>query len=320
MADDMLALADLLLINDQSIKDLEITDLLNDAPLLAALAAEPASHGTVHKYTKETGAPVVGFRSPNAGRDLDSSIDTQVSIDLKILDASFGIDKAIADAYQRGGPAALIARELKRHLKAAFFAAENQIINGATALGDAGGFVGLRDAATLNGLNDTMVYNAAGAAAESGDTLLTSVYMFRSNPDGSACCVIAGNEGKIVVGDTVEQLMLGSNSKSLPAYTTSVLGWLGFQIGSAFDVGRIANISVTDGETLNDDMLGELFSLFPSNRKPTHIAMNRRSRKQLQQSRTATNPTGAPAPFPSEWEGIPIIGTDAITNNEPAVS
>jgi len=44
--------------------------------------------------------------------------------------------------------------------------------------------------------------------------------------------------------------------------------------------------------------------------------MNRRSLKQLQVSRTATNATGAPAPFPQESFGVPIIVTDAILSTE----
>ena len=44
--------------------------------------------------------------------------------------------------------------------------------------------------------------------------------------------------------------------------------------------------------------------------------MNGRSREQLRNSRTATNANGTPAPLPTEWEGIPIIRTASITNDE----
>ena len=44
--------------------------------------------------------------------------------------------------------------------------------------------------------------------------------------------------------------------------------------------------------------------------------MNRRSLRQLQNSRTATNPTGAPAPIPDSAFGVPIIVTDAIVSTE----
>ena len=44
----------------------------------------------------------------------------------------------------------------------------------------------------------------------------------------------------------------------------------------------------------------------------TGIFMNRRSFSQLRKSRTAYNPTGAPAPYANEFEGVPIFVTDAI--------
>jgi hypothetical protein len=312
MPDSLFALADLLKINDLNLADLEVTDLLQDAPLLAALAAETASNGTLHSYVKETAAPVVGFRAANAGRDLSHSTDTAVTITLKILDASFQIDKALADAYMKGGPAGLVERELKRHLRAAFAAAELQIVNGVGA--DAGGFVGLTGASTIDALADGMVYNATGATA------LSSVYLIRTTPEGNDVTVITGNDGQINVGETVEQLVKDGDGKSYPAYTTSVLGWLGLQIGSAQSVGRIANIGAAAGKTLTDAMLGEALALFPSSRQPNLIVMNRRSRKQLQLSRTATSTTGAPAPRPDEYEGIPIITSEAVLNTETAVA
>ncbi|MBA7711875.1 hypothetical protein ES703_120842 [subsurface metagenome] len=44
--------------------------------------------------------------------------------------------------------------------------------------------------------------------------------------------------------------------------------------------------------------------------------MTARSLGQLQDSRTATNPTGAPAPFPESAFNVPIFDTTAITNTE----
>lgn len=318
MADDLLDLTDLTTINDKNLSGAQATDLIDDAPLLAALGAEPASDGNIHKYTKESGAPVVGFRAPNTGRDLSSSADTLVTVNLKILDASFGIDKAVADAYVRGGPMALVDREWKRHLKKAYADAEAQIING--ILNDSEGFVGLKAASTINGLSDAMVYNAGGSAAGSGDTLLSSVYLIRTNNDGTDVAVVAGMEGQISVGETVEQLLTDADGKKYPAYTTSIIGWLGLQIGGAYSVGRIANLNATSTHTLTDAMIYEALALFPASRQPNLIVMNRRSLKQLRASRTATNQTGAPAPRPVEVDGIPIVVTEAIGVNDAAVS
>jgi len=47
--------------------------------------------------------------------------------------------------------------------------------------------------------------------------------------------------------------------------------------------------------------------------------MNRSQRGALQRSRTTYSPTGLPAPVPSEYEGLPIIVTDALGQNEAEV-
>lgn len=312
MADDLFALADLLVINDLSIADLEITDILDDAPLLKALAADVASNGTLHKYTKETGAPVVGFRAANAGRDLDSSIDTLVTVTLQILDASFLLDAALASAYQRGGPAGLVAREARRHLRAAFFAAEKQIINGVVS--DASGFVGLKAATTIDGTGDTMVVNAGGDTADT----CSSVYLLRSTPEGNDVQVIVGQGGELEIGETVSVQAKDGDGKSYPGLWTPIFSYLGLQVGSAQSVGRICNLDFD--HTLTDDMIFQAIAKFPAGRQPTHIAMNRNSLEKLRDSRTATNATGAPAPRPTEVEGIPIVVTDAILNTEAVVA
>ena len=312
MADDLFALADLLVINDLSIADLEITDILDDAPLLKALAADVASNGTLHKYTKETGAPVVGFRAANAGRDLDSSIDTLVTVTLQILDASFLLDAALASAYQRGGPAGLVAREARRHLRAAFFAAEKQIING--VISDSAGFVGLKAASTIDALADTMVVNAGGDTADT----CSSVYLLRSTPEGNDVQVIVGQGGELEIGETVSVQAKDGDGKSYPGLWTPIFSYLGLQVGSAQSVGRICNLDFD--HTLTDDMIYQAIAKFPAGRQPTHIAMNRNSLEKLRDSRTATNATGAPAPRPTEVEGIPIVVTDAILNTEAVVA
>ena len=48
--------------------------------------------------------------------------------------------------------------------------------------------------------------------------------------------------------------------------------------------------------------------------------MNRNALRMLRNSRTAVNATGAPAPRPTEVEGIPIVVTDGIGSAESVVS
>jgi hypothetical protein len=305
MSDSLITLADLVTINGAGVSPIEVKDIIDGAPLLARLAADTASDGTIHKYLKETGAPTVGFRDPDEGREHSKSTDELVTINLKVLDASFHVIKVLADIY-KGGPDAMIAREAIRHLRAAFALAEKQIFNGT----DAKGFSSL--ISSLSYLGHPMVYNAGGSSA------VTSVWMLRSTPDNAGVSVITGQNGDISIDESFVQF-IEISSKKLAAYMTPIEGWLGLQIGGAYDVGRLANVD-NGSYALTDDLLSELFALFPEDRPPNLIVMNKRSRKQLQQSRTATSPSGSPAPWPTEWEGIPIVSTASILNTETAVT
>ncbi len=243
----------------------------------------------------------------NDGRDNSKSADTLVTINLKILDASFAVDQALAHAY-RGGVEAYIQREGIRHLKAAMFQAEKQVVGGTN--NESAGFTGFEDSADLDALADTDTVVDAGGTTES---TASSVYLIRSLDDG--CAVIGGNDGEIMMGETVSQRLAGSTG-TYPAYYTPVTGWLGLQLGAKFDIVRICNLTEDSGKGLTDDLISTALSKFAAARRPNIIAMSRRSLKQLQQSRTATNATGAPAPFPADSFGVPIVTTDGITDTE----
>jgi len=304
-------LAELLKINDQNLSDVDgISDLLQGSPILNALVADTSSNGTQHKYLKQTAAATVGFREINNGLVHGHSEDTPVSVDLKFLDASFHVDSAYADEFKDGRDAWL-AREANRAIAEAFTVAEAQLVNGTSNLAD--GFTGLVDAATINALADPMVVNAGGATA------LSSVYLIRSTPDLRNAVVITGNEGNISVGDTYTQMMPGADEGHFNAYVTAIGSWLALHVGSIYSLGRIANIDA-GSNTLTDDLISQAIEAFPSAAPPTHLCMNRRSNGQLQRSRTATNPTGAAAPFPESAFGIPIVLSDGITNAETALA
>jgi hypothetical protein len=309
MADAFLGLTELAQLNDKNVLDLDISDLLDEAPVLAALAAQPTD-GNTHKYLKQTGAPSVGFRSVNDGRENTKSADTEVTVTLKLLDCSYVVDKAIADQF-RGGPEAYIAREGLRHLKEGFSHAE-QTVFGGTGF-DANGYAGLADDAALDGLADEMVLDGLGA----GVNLQTSVWAIKTGIDQRDMSLISGLEGEIKIVETITQFFDGANGR-YPVYATPIYSWLGVQIGGARSVARLANIDTV--ATLDDDKISSLLALFPANKGPTFLAMTRASRQQLQASRTATSTTGAPAPFPESAFGIPIITTDSLTATEAVVA
>jgi hypothetical protein len=312
VADAFLGLTELVKVNNQNVNDLGVSDLFDDAPLLKALHAVPASNGTTHSYLKETTAPVVGFRAVNTGVENVKSADTQVDVTLKLVDASFSVDVAIARAYRKG-PEAFIAREAKRFLRQAFFVCEKQYING-TVGGSASGFTGMANATNLDGLSDTgNVVDAGGTTAATG----SSIWLIRTNPDEMDVCAVAGNDGEINIEETYMTTVTETSGVGrFDAYRTPILAYLGLQIGSAISVVRIANCTADSGKGATDLLISRGLALFPASRQPTIIAMGRRSRQQLQASRTATNATGAPAPIPMDSFGIPIICTDGITATE----
>ncbi len=314
MPSDPLGTADLL----ADALDLTPTDTSNlrtAAPFVAMLPAVPSSNGTTHKYPIETGAPVVGYRAINAGRDTDSSIDIVTTVNLAVLDWSFYVDQALASVWRRGGKAAILAREASRHLRAALFAYESQIWYGTGTGGDSGGFSGLGNSTAYDGAADSMVVDATGTTA----TTAASVWAIRVGPDDFQAVY---NSDEIVQVDQVptSTYMVDGSSKLFPIWWVGACTWNAIQIGGTYSAVRIANITEDSGKGLTDALLAKAIEKFKPNMGPTVFVMNKRSQRQLRTSRTATNPTGQPAPFPDEAFGVPIVLTDSLLNTEAILS
>ena len=313
MAEAINTLAGLVQLNNLNNADLNVSDLLQDAPLIAAIAAVEASNGTNHSYLKETVAEGVAFRAPNAGVINAASQDEEVQVALTFLDGGFDVDVAIANKY-KDGPEAYLEKRVPRKVSAMLASAESNLIYGAVS----GGFAGLLENTLLNSLSDSMVIGAGGTTAD----VNTSVLFLRSDEDN--CALIAGNDGRISVDEPFMNVVYPdptTDAKRYDAWRVPVNAWLGMQYGSIYSVARIANLNATDaGKTMTDDLAFEAIALFPSARQPNLCVMNRQSLEQLRSSRTATNDSGAPAPTPVSIGGIPIVVTDSIVNTEAIVS
>ena len=224
-------------------------------------------------------------------------------------------DVALADAY-KGGRDAWLQLELRRTMRNMMAQVEKQVFYGVNS--DAKGFAGLLDNAQLDALADTMVETASGSNA----LTQTSVYALRMGEQD--VCMVAGNDGRFVVEDEPTIIeKSGTGSGTYPALYVPVTGYLGFQIGGAYSAGRLANVecnSMTSTTALTDDHIAQLLSVFPAARMPNVVVMNRDALRLLRQSRSAYSPTGAPAPFPTEVFGIPIVVTDQILSTEAVES
>src|SRR5690606_11533086 len=113
--------------------------------------------------------------------------------------------------------------------------------------------------------------------------------------------------------------IVASNGKRLTAYVQELHAYPGLQVGNKHCIGRIRDLTDENGKGLTDSLIAQLIEKFPAGVVPDVLFMTRRSLAQLRNSRTATNATGAPAPYPTDWEGIPIVVTDSLTNTENPV-
>jgi len=309
MADAYLTTTDVAHFNKTDM-DILVSDVLDDAPFLSVLAARTVL-GNTFKYSKITANPSVGFRAVNDGVENTKGTYTSVTLDLKVLDASFGVDVAAAQSDERGLEH-IMAVEALAHLRQAMAEVEQQIFYGTG--NDAAGCVGFAGQSNLNNAADAQVVNAAGTTASTG----SSVYLVRTGD--ADCQVLWGQSGMIDIGERQIVERAGSATGRFPAYYHPIVGWCGLKVGSIYSVIRIANLTADSGKGLTDSLISQALEKFPASRQPNYVVMNRRSLGQLQRSRTATNPTGSPAPFPQEAFGVPIVVTDQINSTETLLS
>lgn len=308
-------LAGMLLLNDKNMADIYPSNVLDDAPVVRALYAQGASQGgTYHKYLRRTVAAGASFRDIGMGVANAAEQFEEVDIICRILDASFERDVALAEAF-RGGRSGYMQKETLAALKSAMFTLEKAIFNNNIS---GGGFVGLPYTEQLSDQDLQVVVAGTGSSNAN-----KSVYLLRTGED--AVSIIAGNDGRISMdwtddNPTVVSVLDAGGTNRYSAYRNTILGYFGLQVGGTYDSVRIANLDGTSDDLLTDDLIAEALMKFPAGKGPNMICMNRTCLKELQNSRTATNPTGAPAPFPVEAFGVPIIVTDALLNTEPVVN
>jgi hypothetical protein len=292
-------LAGILNLTDANNDPIEVTDLLEAAPLLAVLPAKKSSYGTTHQYNKEVTAPGVGFRAINTGLTNTAGEEELVTATLKFLDAGVRRDIAVAKADPRG-PDAYMASQAGKSLRTAFANVEGQVINGTAALG----FDGIADSVFVDDVGDGMVVDAGGAAGS------RNVYLIRAGLED--VCVLYNDENV----QMSEVYRVEDGTATYTKLVVDIDAYLGLQIGSQYSVARIYNLDGTSTHTLTDDLIAQAAALAPIGSPFTHVICDRTTRRELQQSRTAVgqvaSSAGAWATTPMESNGLTIICTDQI--------
>lgn len=308
MSESNNTLAGILALNDANLSPAEASAVLNKSPVMAAIYAQKASQGgTTHKFERELTANGAGFRLNNEGITQGIGTFEIVTQELAILDATVKRDLATAKDYAKGQTAYMDKMGISS-LAQAFFVFEQAMFQS----GINKQFTGLPGNAFFDQITaDGQVVNAGGSGGR-------SVWLLRSAEDGVSA--LMGYDGNISVGADVETALTDSSNRTFPGLMRSILGRAGLQVGCQYDAARIVNLDGTTGHTLTDALIMQAYLKAKAGAPFNLIAMSRTSLGELWNSRTAVNPTGKEADMPVAWQGIPIIVTDAIPENEAAIN
>ena len=286
-------------------------------PELTALASFPLTGISVKSVVYTAASNTTGsFRTLNAGTaDITETSETRL-FECYTAEPRIEEDRALADRYEKGSQAWMEAKSA-RILDLEMLAWCKQMYYGSG--NNAAGFPGLIQSYDSSG----MVVDASGTTASTG----SSVWLVRAAPAGDMADDGVrwrfGNGGKMGF-DPVQLLPVvdpADGTKKFMKYITTFTAYPAFQVQSLLSVVRIKKLTADSGKTLTDDLINQALAKFPAGKGPNHIFMTQRSNYQLQKSRTATNPTGQPAPWPNSIMGvdgttIPIHVTEALTNTE----
>jgi hypothetical protein len=284
-----------------------IEEVIPAVPELQFFGARPIK-GLSFKTLVRTGLPTVGFRNANQGTAAVKSTYANRTYETFIMNPRIECDAAVADSYEDGA-AAWMAIEGTGVTAAAGITVAKQIYYGsaAGAGGDTKGFPGLLGIYD----SDNLVVDATGTTASTGSSVWAVKFGVQN------CQLVVGLNGQLTLSDVRLETIYDADNNPLDGYVQTLLARIGLQVSSKYSVGRIKKLTADNGKGLTDNLLSQLYEKFPIGHKPDAFFMSRRSQGQLQRSRTATNSTGAPAPMPTEWQGIPLIPTDSILDTEP---
>jgi hypothetical protein len=155
-----------------------------------------------------------------------------------------------------------------------------------------------------------MVVDAGGTTADTG----SSVWAVKFGPQ--AVRWVYGANGSIDPTPVDQRDVNDSDGNPYTAYFQEMFLYPGLQVTSERYLARIKKLTEDSGKTLTDAKLSALMEKFAVGVRPDALFMTKRSRRQLRDSRTATNDTGKEAPLPTDYDGIPIVVTESISNTE----
>lgn len=296
-----------------------IEENLSAAPEISLFPARPVP-GVSFTTLKRTAFPTTGFRAANAGIATGRSSYTKQLSELFILGGAVNLDLAVAKAHE-DGMAAFEMMESSGVMRSALITLGKQIWYG--TVNDALGFPGIKTLLPHAGVADgtSIVVDAVGTTASTASSLYAVKF---GNQDAH---IVIGNNGSFELPPFEDQQLFDASSNAYAGRVSNLTAWTGLHVGNVNCVGRIENLTADAGKGLTDSLLSQLLEKFAVGFTPDAFFCSRRSRGQLQRSRTVTifsqagnAPRGGGnalvAPMPTEYEGIPIYTTDSILNTD----
>lgn len=280
----------------------ELSGLDNRGQVIPNVGLMRVISGLTYSSIIRTALPVAGFRAANQGiAPVKGSTENKI-VKAYTLNPRWICDRAVADGWPFG-PEDFITMEADSIVKGAFYQLSKQFYYGQANHSE--GHPGLIDSVTSD-----MTVNADGSTANTG----SSAYLVKFGVKDVHW--VLGANGKLTMEDPRIESVVDENGAGYTAYVQELLAYVGVAVGSTNSVVRIKNLTAQSGKGLTDTLIAQAILKFPAAVRPDAIFVSRRSLGQLQASRTAHNATGAPAPFPTESQGIPVIVTDGLSDVE----
>lgn len=268
--------------------------------------------GTSYKTLVRKTFPWLGFRWVNTGFFRGKSTFINRTVETFLFGGAIQVDKAVAMAHEEG-QAAFEMLEASGITKNAMIKLGAQIWYGVGS--DPKGFTGIKSLLPKGG---EVVVDAMGTTANTASSVYAVKFGVRD------CILVCGQSGNLILEPFRDEQLPDPEDpdKFIPSRVSDLNAWMGMQVGNRKCVGRILDLTADTGKGLTDNLLAELLSLFPVGIVPDALFMSRRSRRQLQCSRTVVinaggdgEPSGGDsniAPVPTDYEGTPIYATDSI--------
>jgi len=280
-----------------------IEESVREAPELRFIPVETIA-GTEMKLTVRTQLPEVAFRNFNEGTVRSKSSYEDRVFETAILDHQVAVDRKLVESSL--APARVLENHMVGALEAAFRHIGKQFYYGTG--NDKKGFPGLLS---------QMMADTDHEVDVGGTSTKSSVFFVRIARE-SLMFLFGSGKTIDMMEDWKVETVNDPQGNPFQAYVNWLTGSVGLRLANRQSCVRIKNVGTADGKMLADKHMFAAYQKFVDGcgAEPTHILMTGRSQEQLRASRTAVNPTGAPVSLVENFQGIPIIRTASISNNE----